>query len=327
MAIMKEIALMVGVLALSVVLGTGLCLANVPAPPVDQNIGLWDKTFNNMSETDCRGCHGDNLVGLHHQLITTKGLLCTSCHKLDCSTGTCQFASFRDCFQCHSQVAGQASVHHLGQAAQDGDCASCHGDLVQNRTDGHYIPTYNATMVTPRPSDGTGVNGKGACDYCHSWGNDFGTGNLVYANKETHHNTGLGQDSSKCTWCHDSQAGTGLKIRACEQCHAPQSMHNIQVDTNNDGKIVPGGELPYQGHIGNNEDCLGCHGGAADQISIGGGNGGWSLFNPTRHHLLVQKNGKKCLDCHTLYRNDQGIFVFKDFRTCSTCHRNGGRRP
>lgn len=312
---------------MSFTFGTALCLANVPAPPADQNIGLWDRSFNSMSESDCRGCHGDKIVELHHNLVNSKNLTCLTCHKMLESTGTLQFLPFRDCFQCHTQIAGQASVHHTGQTAQNGDCVSCHGKLVQNRGDGHYIPAYGASMVTPRPSAGTGVNGKGACNYCHAWGNDWGTSKLVFANKETHHYTGLGLDSGKCGWCHDSQAGAALKIRACEQCHAPQSLHNIQPDTNNDGKIVPGGELPFRGHIGSNEDCLGCHGGAADQISIGGGSGGWSLYNPTRHHLLVQQKGKKCLDCHTLYRNTQGIFVFKDFRTCSTCHSTGGRKP
>lgn len=312
---------------MSLSFGANLCQANVPPPPTDQAMGLWDRSFNYMSMADCKGCHGDSVLNLHHQLITTKGLSCLSCHKLDCSSGTCAFIPFRDCFECHNQIAGQASVHHLGQTAQKGDCVSCHGALVQNREDGHYIPVYNTSMVTPRPSAGTGAAGKGACDYCHSWGNDWGTSKLVSANMETHHDTGLGQDSGKCAWCHDSQAATGLKIRACEQCHAPQSLHNIQLDTNKDGKITPGGELPFRGHIGSNEDCLGCHGGAADSISIGGVTGGWTLQNPTRHHLLVQQKGKKCLDCHTLYRNAQGVFVFKDFRTCSVCHSSGGRRP
>lgn len=318
---MKKIVILIGIMAMSVTFGICLCQANVPAPPADQNIGLWDRSYNNMGAADCRGCHGEDTLKLHHELITTKGLLCTSCHKLESIDGSFQFVPFRDCFQCHSQIAGQASVHHIGQAAQNGDCVSCHGAMVQNRNDGHYIPTYSASMITPRPSAGTGVNGKGACNYCHSWGNDWGTSNLVYANKETHHDAGFGQDSSKCSWCHDSQAKAGLKIRACEQCHAPQSLHNIQLDTNSDGKIMPGGELPYRGHIGSNDDCLGCHGGAAGQTSVGG----WD--NPTRHHLLVQQKGKKCLDCHTLYRNTVGLFVFKDFRTCGNCHSSGGRRP
>jgi len=324
---MKKIAVIVGFVVISVSLGTTLCLANVPAPPTDQNMGLWDSSFNNMSVDDCRACHGASVSVLHHKLITTKSLECTTCHTLHNSSGMFVFAPFNDCLECHTQIAGQTSVHHLGQAAQNGDCASCHGLLVQNRDDGHYIPTYGATMVTPRPSAGTGVNGKGACNYCHSWGNDWDTSKMVSSNKETHHDSGFGLDSGKCTWCHDSQAVAGIKIRACEQCHAPQSLHNIQLDTNNDGKIVPGAELSFRGHIGSNDDCLGCHGGAADQISIGGTSGGWSSNNPTRHHLLVLQKGKKCLDCHTLYRNTQGIFVFKDFRTCSACHNSGGRRP
>lgn len=323
---MKTICLMVGLLVVSSSLLAGLCQANVPAPPVNQQVGFWDKAFDSMSESDCRGCHGETLAEKHHLLITTRNLSCTTCHQMDCSSGVCELEPFRDCSLCHTQNAGQGSVHHLAQAAQSGNCVSCHGDLVQNRGDGHYIPVYGPSMVTPRPSAGTGINGRGGCDACHTWGNDWDTGEVVYASKEAHHETGMGQDSGKCAWCHDAQAAAGLKIRACEECHAPQSLHNIQLDTNNNDIIEPGAEQAYRGHIGNNEDCLGCHGGAADQISIGEG-AGWSLHNPTRHHLLVQAKGKKCLDCHSLSKNLQGVFVFNDFRTCSVCHKSGGRRP
>lgn len=323
---MKIFTLIFGVLFLSITFIAGLGLANVPAPPVNQDIGFWDKAFNDMSESDCRGCHGETTVETHHRLITVRKLACITCHKMDCSSGTCLFVPIRDCFNCHSQIAGQASVHHLVQAAQNGNCSSCHGNLVQNRGDGHYIPTYAASMVTPLPAAGTGINGRGACDKCHMWGNDWGTSKRVSSSKEAHHETGLGQDSTKCAWCHDAKAGANLKIRTCEQCHASQSLHNIQLDTNNNGIIEPGAELAYRGHIGNNEDCLGCHGGAASQISIGDGSG-WALHNPTRHHLLVEQKGKKCLDCHALYKNVEGNFEFKDFRTCSTCHKSGGRRP
>jgi hypothetical protein len=49
-------------------------------------------------------------------------------------------------------------------------------------------------------------------------------------------------------------------MRGCERCHGFPSLHNIQVDSNGDGEIVPNGEDPYFGHIGSNTDCNGCHG-------------------------------------------------------------------
>ena len=41
---------------------------------------------------------------------------------------------------------------------------------------------------------------------------------------------------------------------------APTSLHNIQVDSDGDGSIVVGDEDAYYGHVGNDDDCFGCHG-------------------------------------------------------------------
>jgi hypothetical protein len=51
-----------------------------------------------------------------------------------------------------------------------------------------------------------------------------------------------------------------VDIRVCEGCHGYESLHNIQVDSEPDGQIDVGNELPGYGHIGNNDDCWGCHG-------------------------------------------------------------------
>jgi hypothetical protein len=54
-------------------------------------------------------------------------------------------------------------------------------------------------------------------------------------------------------------------IRFCEGCHGYDSLHNIQTDSDGDGDIVVGGELPGYGHVGADDpgagsDCWGCHG-------------------------------------------------------------------
>jgi hypothetical protein len=49
-------------------------------------------------------------------------------------------------------------------------------------------------------------------------------------------------------------------IRTCEGCHGFESLHNIQVDSDSDTIINVGSELIGYGHIGNNDDCWGCHG-------------------------------------------------------------------
>jgi hypothetical protein len=111
------------------------------------------------------------------------------------------------------------------------------------------------------------ARGAGACDYCHSTGTgpwdpdtDTATGILVYNNSMTHHFIGLGNDNVKCEWCHDMALSDEYKIRQCEVCHGFESLHNIQVDSDGDGIINPGVELPFYGHIGNPDDCWGCHG-------------------------------------------------------------------
>ncbi len=298
--------------------------AELLPPPTRQDLGLFDAVFNDFDEQDCRACHGASVSDLHHNLVNSEKLDCLTCHRVEVVNKSYQIIVTTNCLECHEQQPGAASVHHLTGTAQLGDCVACHGALVQNLDDGHYIPTYSATMVTPRPSAGTGAEGRGSCRFCHDWGNDAATGELVFSNMQTHHETGFGGQSDKCAWCHNTQAAQTLAIRACEQCHAPLSIHNIQADTNGDGVITPGGEAPYFGHIGSNEDCLGCHGGAVDPALLSSRNS--AIDNPTRHHLLVASKGKKCLDCHKLLLNDDGLFVFKDFRVCSSCHAQGGRR-
>jgi hypothetical protein len=103
----------------------------------------------------------------------------------------------------------------------------------------------------------------------------------VYGNSVTHHNTGVADfnaiPQTNCTWCHDPLATTQYLIRRCEYCHGLATLHNIQedsdaggqvdttgdgnLDTDNLGNIFVGAENPWYGHVGNPDDCLGCHGG------------------------------------------------------------------
>ena len=211
---------------------------------------------------------------------------CLTCHTLvyDPQTMTYEFEPFRECNLCHVQELRPGSttsfqeptVHHRGPTATvDLDCIACHGSLVNNVNDGHYIPTYAPSLVTPWPTgkeDG-GPNGEGNCDFCHDAGTEGGI--PIVNNHDTHHGTGLTRitlpagppppygGTRGCYLCHPTPNGrpndNAFDIRTCERCHGPTSLHNIQVDTNANG-IDPGNELAYYGHIGNNDDCFGCHG-------------------------------------------------------------------
>ena len=53
----------------------GVTMANVPAPPANQLLGIDDGIFNNLDEADCRVCHDDpaitgptSNVDRHHNL-------------------------------------------------------------------------------------------------------------------------------------------------------------------------------------------------------------------------------------------------------------------
>ncbi len=277
--------------------------AAIPAPPVNQNLGITDAVFNNLAEPQCRVCHEDpNVTGpvtnvnRHHVKVNDGSIIpdgtaapngvaggiyeCTTCHTLFFNPETLafEFDVFRDCLACHQQIAGQASVHHLTATAQGGDCRACHGAFVNNIGDGHTIPTYAPSLVTPWPSGkpNAGPNGEGTCVFCHDTGTgtstpgtDPDTGALVFRNDETHHSTGFILDATKCIWCHDTggaPATSALSIRTCEGCHGISSLHNIQFDNVGDG-ITPSTEAAGFGHIGAQSDCNGCHGFSAAAAS------------------------------------------------------------
>ncbi len=74
----------------------------------------------------------------------------------------------------------ELTVHHrtdeaLGNLLQGPDCKACHGSLVDNMEDGHFISAEPPTNGTPKRSAADGLplnseaNGAGACrDPIHS---------------------------------------------------------------------------------------------------------------------------------------------------------------
>ena len=280
-----------------------LSWAAIPAPPVNQNIGIPDSVFNNLKKLNCAYCHKpdtltpeeraelgwtftpptvkDGVVADRHHLrvineiimgpntqapngVPGEKYVCLSCHIMewDQASGTNKIVpNFKDCLNCHKQVTN-ATVHHLTEKAQALDCKHCHGARIDNPNDGHYILSSKPSMITPRPSNGKGPNGQGACTYCHNEGIDPVSGISVKTNAQNHHGTGIGQEGVSdidCTLCHKG-AGTDYAIRQCTNCHGVKSIHGIQADSNGDGIITVAGESPYYGHVGSDpQDCKGCH--------------------------------------------------------------------
>jgi hypothetical protein len=175
---------------------TDTCEVSEEPPPVMQNLGFPDSSIADLTEEDCRFCHEDpnivddaNIPNRHHLLVgasvtdptvrpfpdgdTNGNYDCFSCHQLvwDPNTSSFVLETFRDCIFCHNT----GSPHHTTVAAQAQLCDTCHG-FVNNPFDGHIVPTYQPSLVTPTRSQGDGLplnsrgNGAGACNYCHDNG-------------------------------------------------------------------------------------------------------------------------------------------------------------
>ncbi len=229
-------------------------------PPVDQKLGAYDTLYTNLVESNCRSCHATGVSMDHHNLVQTGEYVCKNCHPTNGSGTTL----IRNCIQCHNNTFNGMNIrrpHHETQAAIDKHCKSCHGSLVDDYDDGHYIPTYSPTSMTPdtkyKVINQTSGRKWGGCESCHE---PNSTAVLpVYNNNNTHHRLGnlsgfINHDTTKCGTCHDMHNATygSDSIRYCERCHGTNSLHNIQYDIANTSSI------PGYGHLGPN-DCQGCH--------------------------------------------------------------------
>lgn len=155
-----------------------------------------------------------------------------------------------------------SNVNHVGTSP--GNCNFCHNAA------GSTDPVVLRDGVAIDASDPS-------CSFCVG----FGSIN-IYPNKENHHATGVptfkpsqtGRDEAVCAWCHiptypshynktpedpDDAMFSGWGIRGCQRCHDIESLHSIEADVAGDG-IIPGQEDRYNGHIGNQDNCWGCHG-------------------------------------------------------------------
>ena len=245
---MKRKRILYGLTILIAVLSISIALAIVPPPPANQDLGLYDTVFGEFTEDECRSCHSSGVPDTHHMLVPDKEYNCTDCHLLGPSGGI--DSPIRDCLVCHL-----ASPHHYTDEALDRHCSHCHGSLVDDYDDGHYIPTYEPSSITPDTSYNwmNSTSGKkwGGCEACHEANTTSVSGAAIYDNYVTHHSIWPGDDDM-CNVCHDV-TGVNLSLRRCEDCHGVKSLHNIQYNYN-DTK----GVLGY-GHIGDSWDCMGCH--------------------------------------------------------------------
>ena len=235
--------------------------------------------------------------------IDDENYSCLNCHAQteDVNGDLVLTQDYQDCLFCHVVDGVSITVHHDTPKAKEALCAECHGSLVRNLDEGLPPPADIPGIITPRGSNKLGadfstINSAGThpgnCDFCHNTQDGQSTGTLmpsvlgditVFQNRNNHHSTGIHEiegssKGSPCQWCHiiewpawyegDPAADrTPWQMRACQRCHDATSLHGIEVDTIGDG-IVPGAEAYNSGHIGNQDNCWGCHGNDSDMIPV-----------------------------------------------------------
>ncbi len=226
---MKKLYIAAAIVFLALV---GLAWAFVPPPPANQYIGFYDTNVNLLTATSCHNssCHGADDTAIatrHHNLIPEWN--CQNCHIITPMQGQGVEVE-RNCVQCHNGTAWRGGStglnigvpHHNSTKAQNRQCGNatgCHGSYVDNQNDGHYMPPYGVSMITPKTNYGiyNSSTGRywGGCFACHQ--PNVSAEPDINSNARTHHDAfSLNSEDTlaeKCLWCHDSAPGQILSIR------------------------------------------------------------------------------------------------------------------
>jgi hypothetical protein len=272
---------------LSVIVIAGIAamaMALIPPPPVEQKIGFYDASMTNVTNVTCRGCHVAP-SDTHHMMLSEPGRIpygCLDCHPM---TGTFPNQTVyieRECSQCHGGFAFPANPvvnvtgkpHHNSSFAQARDCNHCHGSgIVSNYDDGHYVPAYNTSLVTPyadnKVYNATSNHYWGGCLSCHQNSTNVPAGSpAIISNHDTHHGTVTGASGTygvQCNWCHvinqSNPSGTSVqRIRALAGQGGPLNGLTIPLNlntTNPWGRIL---ELRNSSYTAvNGTGCEKCH--------------------------------------------------------------------
>ena len=151
---------------------------NRPNPLMDyvsQEIGIYDTAYEVLTETDCRGCHGQSVAQRHHHtpIVLEQGS-CLACHEL-CTRGVdpgCPPGGvyvIRNCLEslCHSVAdrgpkdnsrSDSNGWHHATDLSSPENCVVCHSpNLIGEIVPVDLIPPSPlASPVTPF-----------SCENCH----------------------------------------------------------------------------------------------------------------------------------------------------------------
>lgn len=314
-------------IALFLVLAS-LAIAVVPPPPANQNIGINDSRFDKLgssaqlpNQAGCRACHTAGVPDRHHNLlaagkinpVTGSVYACNNCHPVITGPNGQSVYLERECLDCHSGLnfsrvdanatAAKVNIsrpHHINPAnATSRNCKGCHGSFVANYNDGHYVPLYAPSLVTPEPHykvyNATSGRYWGGCWACHQ--NTTANVPALLDQYGTHHGAIMGNRTSNqttdprydhqtdrtsgatCNWCHTTYWNTttnserpigypnelDFEIRNASSATDPvngtgcEKCHDVGTIHNIQYNYATTNGQQGYGHIGTNWDCNGCH--------------------------------------------------------------------
>ena len=256
-------------------LPAGTAPAEVPAPPVNQTIGMLDVLTGSMNQSDCRNCHDGGNSDRHHLLYGQPIPPGAPVPYPDADRNGQPDTTY-NCINCHGKyftvVTNCIVVPHVECPSHDAGgkerrlCLVSWGHRRQHRrrplhTNLCAIADHTVAQRRRRSATQSLRQWRGACNYCHDVDDPIAP--FIQNNADLHHDA-----SMNCLWCHSAHGPTTVAIRVCQNCHGPDSLHSIQADSpaqGNIGTIVVGGEYAGYGHVGRDagpgdSDCWGCHG-------------------------------------------------------------------
>lgn len=231
---------------------------NRPYPLMDyvpQEIGIYDTIYGELTESDCRGCHGNSLAERHHATpVVVRDHECIACHAVNPGGGV---SVIRDCTTsgCHSQNDLETNGwHHNTDLSDSGTCVACHSpNLIAEITPFRDPVLYPPSVVTPTPfscenchweqavspAKGTGYAGHPSTyDHYNELGESAGYyeySKSIFGTLDTHHMGFKGNIVTfECYQCHAQNSANpswdpfdARIIRSCEICHSIETLHSI----------------------------------------------------------------------------------------------------